>query len=74
MSMRGTDYVESISSRDQRSSDTVEEIAGSPHNPAVFIMHLLALHLTGVAYGGGSPSGRDALPEVRWRVPGLVLD
>jgi ABC-type glycerol-3-phosphate transport system permease component len=35
---------------------------------------LRALHLTGVAYGGGSPSGRDALPEVRWRVPGLVLD
>ena len=35
---------------------------------------LRALHLTGVAYGRGSPSGRDALPEVRWRVPGLVLD
>jgi hypothetical protein len=24
--------------------------------------------------GGGSPSGRDALPEIPWRVSGLVLD
>src|SRR6266536_1961565 len=35
---------------------------------------LRGIHLTGVAWGDGSPSCRRALPEVRGRVPGLVPD
>jgi hypothetical protein len=38
VSLRGSDYVDSISSRDERSSETVGETGGSPHNPALFIM------------------------------------
>jgi len=39
VSLRGSDYVDSISSRDEPSSETVDETGGSPHNPALFIMH-----------------------------------
>ena len=56
------------------SSENATNETHPQHNHALDIQPVRALHLTGVAYGGGSPSGRDALPEVPWRVPGLVLD
>jgi hypothetical protein len=43
VSLRGSDYVDSISSRDERSSETVEEIASSPHNLALFIMDVMKM-------------------------------
>ena len=46
MSLRGSDYVDSISSRDERSSETVGETGGSPHNPALFIMDPTGINIT----------------------------
>jgi len=68
VSLRGSDYVDSISSRDERSSETVEEIAGSPHNPALFIMRTAELVARALApgsdfYAGGQSMGGSQVDE-----------